>query len=179
MTTPMKTLLQTMPQVGTVEWIGCSPARKAPIQIVDRVWIREHTGLDGDHHAAKNTTGRNKRQVTLIQAEHLPAIASMAGLESVRPEALRRNLMVRGINLLALKGRRFTVGDAVLEYTGTCDPCSRMEATLGPGGWNAMRMQGGITARVLSGAEVELGSEVRALPLPDDDVAAAGEGLTV
>ena len=175
----MKELLQTLPQAGTVEWIGRSPARKAAIETVERVWIREHTGLDGDHHAAKSTTGRNKRQVTLISAEHLPAIASMAGLDAVRPEQLRRNLVVRGINLLALKGRRFTVGEAVLEYTGTCDPCSRMEATLGPGGWNAMRRQGGITARVLSSAEVALGCEVRALPLPDENVESAGEGLTI
>lgn len=57
--------------------------------------------------------------------------------------------MVAGINLAALKGRRFRLGSAVLEATGECHPCSRMEDILGPGGYNAVRGHGGLTARVL------------------------------
>jgi MOSC domain-containing protein YiiM len=73
---------------------------------------------------------------------------------------LRRNIAVAGINLLALKSRRFTIGEAELEYTGTCDPCSFMEQTLGPGGYNAMRGHGGITARVLQGGAIALDDRV-------------------
>ena len=86
---------------------------------------------------------------TLIQAEHLAAIASHLGGEAVAPELLRRNIVVAGINLAALKGRRFRLGSALLEATGECHPCSRMEEILGPGGYNAVRGHGGITARVL------------------------------
>jgi MOSC domain-containing protein YiiM len=76
--------------------------------------------------------GRNsgKRQVTLIQGESLAAIASHLGLETLAPEVLRRNLVTRGINLLALKDRKFRIGDAVLEMTGECHPCSHLEETL-------------------------------------------------
>lgn len=116
-------------------------------------------GLEGDRYA-----GGGKRQVTLVQAEDLAAIASYLGRETVEPHLLRRNLVTRGINLLALKNKRFRVGAAVLEYTGECHPCSRMEQALSVGGYNAVRGRGGITARVLSGGTIRIGDEVTVLP---------------
>jgi MOSC domain-containing protein YiiM len=68
---------------------------------------------------------------------------------------------VSGLNLLALKGKTFRVGDVMLEYTGLCHPCSKMEKALGPGAYNAMRGHGGITTRVVEGGELELGSLVQ------------------
>lgn len=111
----------------------------------------------GDHY---KTSTNGPRQVTLIQAEHLQAIASYQGLPSLDPVLLRRNIVVQGINLLALKGKRFHFGQALLEYTGECHPCSRMEENLGTGGYNAVRGHGGITARVLMGGIIHLGDRV-------------------
>jgi MOSC domain-containing protein YiiM len=68
--------------------------------------------------------------------------------------------MVEGINLLALKDRRFRIGSALLEWSGECHPCSRMDETLGTGGYNAVRSHGGITARVLEGAVLRVGDRV-------------------
>lgn len=62
-----------------------------------------------------------------------------------------------GINLAALKGRCFRLGEALMEATGECHPCSRMEEILGPGGYNAVRGHGGITARVVERGAVRLG----------------------
>ena len=152
-------LLDALPRAGRLEWIGLSPARKAPIMPVTEAVVRVGTGLDSDHHSP---TGRGNRQVTLIQFEHLPVIASLTGRDTVESELLRRNLAVSGINLLALKDRRFRVGPVLLEGTGQCHPCSRMEETFGPGGYNAVRGHGGITARVLVGGTIRIGDEVRA-----------------
>jgi MOSC domain-containing protein YiiM len=73
------------------------------------------------------------------------------------PATLRRNLVVSGINLVALKGQRFQIGDAVLEGTSFAHPCSRMEEVLGQGGYNAMRGHGGLCARVDAGRPLARG----------------------
>jgi MOSC domain-containing protein YiiM len=78
----------------------------------------------------------------------------------VAPELVRRNIVVAGLNLLALKEHRFRIGNVLLETSGECHPCSRMEEMLGIGGYNAMRGQGGITARVIEGGPVATGDPV-------------------
>jgi MOSC domain-containing protein YiiM len=150
-----------LPQVGRLCWIGLRVERMGPVSVVNEVEVIAERGIVGDHRF----TGRrgSKRQVTLIQAEHLVAVAGMLQRRSVEPESVRRNLVVSGINLLALKGKQFQVGDVVLEYSGPCEPCSRMEVVLGPGGYNAMRGHGGITAKVIEGGAIHVGDSVRAI----------------
>lgn len=152
-------LLDTLPQIGRLEWIGLSPRALGELAAVTSAELIVGHGLEGDHHA-KQKFG-TKRQVTLIQHEHLAAVGNYLGRSPIDPLLLRRNLVVSGINLLALKGKTFRIGDCVLEHTGPCDPCSRMEQNLGPGGLNAMRGHGGITAKVLVGGEIRVGDEVR------------------
>ena len=151
-------LMANFPRAGKVEWIGIRLERRAPLAALDRVEAVAGYGLAGDHYASKND---GKRQVTLIQAEHLEAVAKLLGKPEVRPEWVRRNILVSGINLYALRDRRFLIGDTVLEGTGTCDPCSRMEEALGAGGYNAMRGHGGIIARIVDGGMIRLGDPVQ------------------
>jgi hypothetical protein len=112
--------------------------------------------LAGDHARG------GRRAVTLIQHEHLPVIAALAGCGTVDPARLRRNICVSGINLLALRDARFRVGSLVLEGTGSCAPCSRMDEAevLGIGGYNAMRGHGGITACVVEAGMFSIGDPV-------------------
>lgn len=149
-------LFAQFPRAGRVEWIGVRPARDVPMREADDVRAEVGLGLVGDRYKG----GSGKRGVTLMQAEHLPAIAALSGHAEVPPALLRRNLLVSGIPLIALKGRRFRVGEVLLEGTGSCDPCSRMEDALGPGGYNAMRGHGGLTARILEGGVLRVGDAV-------------------
>ncbi len=149
-------LMTQFPRAGQVAWIGLRPARDVPMQAVESANATAGAGLDGDRY----TGGSGKRGVTLIQAEHLPVIAALSGHAQVAPATLRRNLVVSGIPLIALKGRRFRIGALLLEGTEPCDPCSRMEAALGPGGYNAMRGMGGLCARILEGGTLRLGDTV-------------------
>ena len=110
--------------------------------------------LDGDHASG------GKRGVTLVQAEHLAVIGAFLGRGPVEPVDLRRNIVVEGINLLALRHRRVTVGGAVLEVTGPCAPCSRMEEAFGQGGYSAVRGHGGVTARIVTPGRIALGDPV-------------------
>ncbi len=156
-------LLQTFPRAGRIDWISIRPERRDPVVSVDEVSASPDTGLSGDHYGGQN----GNRHVTLIQAEHLPAVASFVGLSEISPELLRRNLVVSGINLLALKDQRVQIGDGpetvVLEITGQCHPCSKMETALGPGGYNALRGHGGMTARVVEGGLIRVGDAVRVI----------------
>ncbi len=149
-------LMTQFPRAGQVRWIGLRPARNVPMHAVDSAEAVAGRGLRGDRYASAS----GKRGITLIQAEHLPAIAALVGLDAVETAALRRNLVVSGIPVIALKGRRFRIGDVLCEGTAPCDPCSRMEVALGPGGYNAMRGHGGLCARVLQGGTLRIGDAV-------------------
>ena len=92
--------LRSIPQQGKVEWIGIRPKRLLEVHSVSEVQANPDTGLEGDHFK-KSSTG--KRQVTLIQQEHLDVVARILGKTEIPPELLRRNIVVSGINLLALK----------------------------------------------------------------------------
>jgi len=155
---PIQTLLNTLPQTGEVLWIGLRPGHRQPVESVDGAEAVPGNGLVGDRFRGRGD--ESQRQVTLIQAEHLTAVGSFLGGGPIDPTLTRRNIVVSGINLLALKDKRFRIGDAVLEYTGNCHPCSLMEDSLGPGGYNAMRSHGGITARVVEGGLIRVGDSV-------------------
>ncbi len=155
MTTTLKQLMGTFSQPGQLLWIGLRDSRRAPMNVV-REAKASCEGLAGDHYSGRS----GKRQITLIQAEHLPVIASCVGVDAVSPELLRRNLLITGINLLALKNRKIIIGDVEMELTGLCHPCSLMEQTLGPGGYNAVRGHGGVTARITSPGRLSVGDPV-------------------
>lgn len=153
----LKELMHTIPQVGKVEWIGIRSKKKVSIEIMNEVAITEEEGIIGDHYSGQS----KKRQVTLIQSEHLDAVASILKKEAIDPSLTRRNIVISGVNLLAFKELQFRVGkEVILEMTGLCHPCSRMEENLGEGGYNAMRGHGGITTKVVKGGTILLGDRV-------------------
>ncbi|MBO9450851.1 MOSC domain-containing protein [Tropicibacter sp. R16_0] len=150
----LKDLIAGWAQPGRITWIGVRPGRREGMEALSEVWIGDD-GLQGDRSRA------GKRAVTLVQREHLAAIGSFLGREAVLPEVLRRNLVVEGINLSALKARRVQIGGAVLEFTTICAPCPRMEEAFGPGGYSAVRGHGGWCAQVLQPGQVMLGDAVQ------------------
>jgi MOSC domain-containing protein YiiM len=153
----LRELLRQRKQPGVLRFIGVRPARGATVVSLAEGQLLTERGLEGDIASAR-TAG--KRQLSLLQAEHLPVIAALCGVPAVEPALLRRNLVVSGINLLALRSTRFRIGATLLEGTGTCDPCSKLERALGEGGYNAVRGHGGILARVLEGGPIRVGDLV-------------------
>ena len=148
----LQELIASVPQIGEVRWIGVRPAQEAPMLEIDAVEARRDAGLTGDH---SRPSASNTRQVTLIQWEHLDVISALLG-KPISALDLRRNIAISGINLFSLKNRRFRLGQAILETTGWCQPCARLEARLGTGAFQAVRGHGGITARVVQSGIIRL-----------------------
>lgn len=166
----LRELTRQFPREGVLEAIFLRPARGAALLLAGEAQATAGRGLAGDRSAerAGARPGGHKRQVTLLQAEHLPLIAGWLGRDALDPALLRRNLVIRGLNLLAARPLfddqplRLQIGESVLlAITGPCDPCSKMEATLGAGAYNAMRGHGGMTARVEVGGRLRVGDRVR------------------
>jgi MOSC domain-containing protein YiiM len=166
----LRQLTRQFARAGRIDAIFLRPARDMPVRAVPFATAIAERGLDGDRSAERvpARSSGHKRQVTLLQAEHLPLIAAWTGHAQIDAARLRRNLVVSGLNLLAARGlfadqpMRVCIGDAVvLVATGPCDPCSKMEAELGTGAYNAMRGHGGLTARVEIGGRINVGDAVR------------------
>ncbi len=158
-------LMSKPTKAGIVEWIGLRAERRGPLKSVTEAEAVPGYGLEGDHFHGQ---GSGNRQVTLIQGEHLDAVGAFLQGPSADPSLARRNIVVRGINLFSLQDRRFRIGDVVFEHTGPCHPCSRMEENFGPGGYNAMRGHGGITARVIEGGLIRVGDSVDKMLLGEE-----------
>jgi len=143
---------------GKLTWIGLRPERKAAMIMVDEVQAIKDLGLEGDRRCT-GTPG-SARQITLINQEHIDVVASLLCIESIDPGLLRRNLVVSGINLIALRHQRFRIGEAEFEATAQCHPCLRMEQALGKGGVGAMLGHGGICAKIITSGSISIGDSV-------------------
>lgn len=154
----LESLKGNFPRDGRIEWIGVRPRKHAAVIALLEVRAQVGAGLAGDHYGG----GSGARGITLVQSEHLAVLGALLGEPPLDPARLRRNLVISGLNLAALQGRQFRIGEVLLQGTGLCHPCARMEAILGPGGYNAMRGHGGLNARVLSSGLIRVGDPVTA-----------------
>ena len=144
---------------ATIEWIGVRPRRREPLMAVTEAEAVADLGLRGDHRMTK--TPGSGRQVTFISREFVTQIEQHLGTSDLDPAVLRRNIVVSGINLNALRRQQFWFGEALFEATQLCHPCARMEAELGPGGVVAMMGYGGLCAKVLQTGQIAIGDSLR------------------
>jgi MOSC domain-containing protein YiiM len=161
----LRSLTAQFPAAGRLEAIFLRPARGQPVQRVDAATAVAALGLQGDRTSAGR--GGSKRQVTLVQAEHLPVVAALLRRAALDAALLRRNLLVSGLNLVAARSPfrdqplQLHIGEwVVLELSGPCEPCSKMEDALGAGAYNALRGHGGVTARIVQGGVLRVGDAV-------------------
>ncbi len=150
---------------GVIEEIYIAREGSVAMQRVDEVSALGSSGLEGDRY--KEGTGYwtpygDVCQVTLIEAEELDEIEREDGL-SVKNGEHRRNIITRGIRLEGLRGSRFRVGEAVLEYDRPRPPCKHVQDLTEPGMTRALRGRGGICARVVEGGRIRAQDEVVAL----------------
>lgn len=158
--------------------IWLTGAEAAPMRRVPAGRLVAGAGLDGDRYALGGGTWARypdlEKQLTLIDRDDVAAVATEAGVD-LSPGDTRRNLVTVGLDLPALVGRWFAVGDALLFGMKRCPPCTHLERLTGARLVKAMVHRGGINAAVFAGAPISEGVVVR--PLSDDE--AAGRGAPV
>ena len=145
--------------VGELTWIGVRPERKSPMVELESVEVIEGLGLEGDHRTKKSLG--SARQVTIISEEFISHIALFSGKEEVHPSDLRRNLVVKGLNLNALRYQEFWIGEVKFEARALCHPCSRMKVPLGPRGVSSMIGYGGLCLVALNSGRLTLGDKLK------------------
>lgn len=148
---------------GTVESIAIAPEAEAPMQIVDSVRALAGRGLEGDRYARNIGTFSSRRRrpgfdLTLIAAEVVEELTARdAGLDFA---STRRNILTRGIDVNALVGREFSIGEVRCRGLRLAEPCAHLERLAGPGLLRPLIHNGGLRADILSGGEIETGSPI-------------------
>ena len=163
-------VLQPRPAIsdlhGTVEGLAIAPAAEADMQLLETARALAGRGFEGDRYAAGAGTftprdsTRPGYDLTLMAAEVLDELTA-AGV-AIDFAATRRNVLTRGIDVNALVGRTFRIGDVLLEGHRLCEPCVHLDRLSGPGLLRPLIHKGGLRADILTDGEIRLGAPVRA-----------------
>ncbi|MGB3633833.1 MAG: MOSC domain-containing protein [Rubrobacteraceae bacterium] len=151
---------------GIVELIAIAPEAETPMTVVHSAEAIEHRGLEGDRYARGEGTfsdphGRGY-DLTLVESEALEELAAQG--VNLEPAGARRNIVVRGVALDELIGKRFRVGGVECFGQRRCEPCAHLERLTKPGVLRGLVHRGGLRADVLSSGEIKTGDPIEALP---------------
>ena len=153
---------------GAVEAIAIAATATGPMRLVEEAQALPGRGLAGDRYAAKSGTftpadgGGCGYDLTLIQAEVLDELVLAEGRRLGYAEA-RRNLVTRGVDLNALVGRRFRVGEVECFGQRLCEPCSHLERLTSKGVLRGLIHRGGLRADILTDGRIGIGSVIEAI----------------
>jgi MOSC domain-containing protein YiiM len=136
----------------TVEAIHLGAPRKPELWTVESVQAVAGKGLEGDRHfhAAGAPPGQ---ALTLVAAE----VVEEVGLG---PGDTRRQVTVRDVDVNALVGKRFRVGEVECFGVELCEPCRHLEEMTRPGIIKELTHRAGINADILVGGVIRVGDPV-------------------
>src|SRR5689334_1621214 len=148
---------------GWIQAIYTAPAEALPVIRRTQVHAHSGVGLDGDRYALGtgfwSRDHKVSRDVTLIEAEVIEALGDECG----RPfdqGSFRRNIVTRGVRLNELVGKRFRIGELVLEGTTLCEPCAYLERLVGRPILQALVHRGGLRANILTIGNIRCDDEI-------------------
>ena len=149
---------------GTVELLAVAPAAEAPVQLLQVVRAMAGRGLEGDRYAdgagtfSPRGAHRPGYELTLIAAEVVEELTARdAQLDFA---STRRNVLTRGIDVNALVGREFTIGDVRCRGLRLAEPCAHLERIAGPGLLRPLIHRGGVRVDILTNGTMRVGSTI-------------------
>jgi ADP-ribose pyrophosphatase YjhB (NUDIX family) len=148
---------------GRIEAIYTAPAEALPVIRRTQVHARPSVGLDGDRYTLGtgfwSRDHKVSRDVTLIEAEVIEALRDERG-GLFDHGSFRRNIVTRGVKLNELVGKRFRIGELVLEGTSLCEPCAYLERLVGRSILQALVHRGGLRANILTIGNIRCDDEI-------------------
>jgi MOSC domain-containing protein YiiM len=144
---------------GRVEEINITPTKRELPSPVERVAAHAGKGLEGNRYFYADGDAPSGRAITLIAAEALEAYEAETGRTLTAAES-RRNVLVRGVDVNALVGKRFRVGDVECEGVELCEPCTTLQGMTHPGVIKGMAHRAGLNADILTTGEIAVGDAV-------------------
>lgn len=142
---------------GKIEAIFIAGTHGEPPHAVDSAVGRAGLGLEGDRHFGDPDPDAN---ITFIEAEVFERQRAEQGLD-LDPANSRRQVLVRGLDLSRLVGRRFMAGELECEGAERCEPCSHLVELVGTPVVLKGLLHSGLRARILSGGTIRVGDEVQ------------------
>lgn len=133
---------------------GREPDQHPAVDLAEAVCVAG-AGIEGDRFFRDE--GNHKGQVTFFAMEVFEEVRRRVGAPDCPPEAVRRNVFTRGLDLDALIGRHFSIQGVDFEGVEECRPCYWMDGAVGPGAEELMRGRGGLRARILRGGVLRAG----------------------
>jgi MOSC domain-containing protein YiiM len=146
---------------GRVEAIFITDTHGVVPQPVERAGAVAGGGLVGNRYFYADGDAPPGRAITLVAAEAVEAFVNETGIE-VTPAETRRNVVTRGIDVNALVGKRFRIGDVECIGVELCEPCSHLESMTKPGVLKGLVHRAGLNADVLNDGEISVGDAVTA-----------------
>ena len=146
---------------GALAGIARHARPRGAVEVLERVRVTVEAGLDGDVRGAVKPGGSGRRQVSLVERRDWDAAMVALGTDH-HWSARRANLLIDGIDVPQRPGAHVRIGPVLIEITGECDPCSRMEE-IEPGLKAALTpdWRGGALARVIEGGTIAVGDAIR------------------
>jgi MOSC domain-containing protein YiiM len=164
---PAGRLPETVRASGVVDGLFVAAAAEARCEAVEVAEAVAGHGLRGDRYFDGQGTfggpGAMGHEITLIEREALDDLAARSGVE-LDPADARRNVVTRGVDLNALAGRRFTIGDVEIIGRRWCEPCAHLQRLTTPGVLRGLVHRGGLRADIVRGGTIARGDPVRPLP---------------
>ncbi len=152
------------PMTGIVELLAVAPLVAAPMQLVQQARALAGRGLEGDRYANGSGTfsprgaHRPGYELTLIAAEVVEELTARdAALDFA---STRRNILTRGMNVNALVGRDFRIGDVHCRGLRLAEPCAHLERLQGPGLLQPLIHRGGLRADIISDGHIATGNPI-------------------
>jgi MOSC domain-containing protein YiiM len=145
--------------MGRVVEINIAAEHGAPCEPVERIDVLPGQGVVGERHFLSEPAERNGNDLTLIDRAAVEAFVAETDVPLTAAET-RRNVVTEGVDVNALVGKRFRIGEVECRGAVLCEPCDYLQGHLGKPVLKGLVHRAGLNADVLTAGTITPGDEL-------------------